>query len=743
MGKQIWLPLLAATWITLAARQAYTMELVRDGKPVATIVVVEPENEKWDRKVGPSDGYAAQVLADWIEKISGARLPIAGAAPKNGPVVFIGQAATDAGLKLGDIKSRSSEGMRISSAGDRLLIAGQNQTATLKATCRLLEELGCRYLMDHTLGEVYPQKRTIAVSNDLKITDQPGFAMRRIWGSVWSGDTLWKVWNGDGGINLGTGHAWGKYIDKERFTDHPEWFALRDGQRRKADWYCTSNEELREAFARGVIEQIEKGNQYPSLSPPDGRGYCECDECRAQDDPSNIEPSSGTVSISNRYADFYQAVAKRVAKKHPRALLSFYCYADYTQAPSSGIELPDNLVAWVAPIRYCRYHQIGDEYCPSRHQLASLVEGWSRSAKQLGYRTYNFNLAEALAPYSKGRIWEHDVPYLHEQGAIGINLETFRNWRINGPHIYQSIRLAYDPGADVQAMMDDYYHHCYGEKAGPIMAEYWRTIEHSIAETHVHAGSYFALHNIYTPARLKQLRSLVDRAEQAAKGDKGDLQRVQMSGGGLRNVEQYIGLRAAMHRGDIGKMKKTYDSLVARTEAATETGLGYHYAPKYLKRFIGRGITAAIEATEGKSKVLSVLPDEWKLEYAAGGDGQERGFHKPGFDDSGWATVRTYSDTLNAQGYEDRMTFMWYRTEFEVPNDAKTLRLFFFENDGLSEVYINGELTGVGEKRREAFLVDASRLQPGKNTVAVRIDHAKMTELDLGGMIRPVYLIGQ
>lgn len=317
MPKQIGLALLAAFSMALTAMPTVAAELVRGGKPVATIVVAEPEKAEWDRSKGPSDGYAAKVFVDWIEKMSGSRLPIENQAPEKGPIVYIGHAAIQAGLELNDIDSRSNEGMRITASRDRILIAGQNQTSTLKATCRLLEELGCRYLLDHELGEVYPETRTVDVPNDLNITDKPGFAMRRIWGSVWSGDTLWKVWNGDGGISLGTGHAWGKYIDKDQFKDHPEWFALRDGERRKGQWFCTSNEELREAFARGVIEQIEKGGQYPSLSPPDGRGYCECDQCRAQDDQNNIEPSSGTVSISNRYADFYQAVAKRVAKKHP------------------------------------------------------------------------------------------------------------------------------------------------------------------------------------------------------------------------------------------------------------------------------------------------------------------------------------------------------------------------------------------------------------------------------------------
>ena len=46
------------------------------------------------------------------------------------------------------------------------------------------------------------------------------------------------------------------------------------------------------------------------------------------------EPSSGTVAVSNRYVDFFDDVGRRVAKECPDSVLSFYCYADYTQPPT-------------------------------------------------------------------------------------------------------------------------------------------------------------------------------------------------------------------------------------------------------------------------------------------------------------------------------------------------------------------------------------------------------------------------
>lgn len=288
--------------------------------------------------------------------------------------------------------------------------------------------------------------------------------------------------------------------------------------------------------------------------------------------------------------------------------------------------------------------------------------------------------------------------------------------------------------------MDDYYFHFYGEEAGRHMAQYWRNIERAYMEMNVHAGSYYAIHHVYTPDRLRELRALVDKAERAAKGNERHLERVRMTGGGLRNAELYIELRDAINEGEIRLSKKVFDALVEHTEAAEKSGLGFHYTVSYLHRFIGRNLEAAVEAVQGDANV-TVLNDEWKLEYDAEEEGLKNGYHQPDFDDRGWKTVQTFSNTLNAQGIEDRATIMWYRQQIEIPKGAKNLTLFFFENDGLSTVYLNGEEAGMGEKRRAAFSVDGTLLKPGTNSIALRLDHSKITELDLGGIIRPVYLI--
>jgi hypothetical protein len=729
------------------------MDLVKNGEAKA-VIVVNDASQNIDRssvtksRKQRSGGFkcndltAATVLADWIEKITNVRLDVVDRPNADGSNIYVGTAAINAGLDLSDINSPTKEGLRIVGNGtDRLLIAGQNEVSTVKAACRFLEELGCRYFMDNALGEVYPRSKTISIGR-INITEKPGLMLRKIWGSQWTGQTLWKVWNGDGGIAMSTGHAWARYVDENLFETHPEYFALRDGQRVKGGWYCTSNPELRKVFSKGVIA---RGGFNPSVSPPDGTGYCQCDACRAQDDPGNIEPSSGGTSMSNRYVDFLNEVAREVGKVHPDWLLSFYCYADYTQPPTLNRRLSTNLVAWIAPIRYSRYHCIGSRNSPSRRQLAEVIDGWVTAAEHIAYRTYNYNLAECLVPFSKLSIWEHDIPYLKKKGCIGINLESLANWEIYGPHLYQSIRLAYDPSVDSGAMMDDYFMKFYGPRAGPLMKTYWLSIDEAFANMRCESGSFFALHLVYTPDFLSKLNNLIQEASNVTVGNEMYSARVAMTAQGFKNAFQYIHLRDAMNRGDFAAAKKMYNELYARNEAEVSKGYGNNYTLNYLNRFVGTHVLAGAEAMAPPNKLLDVLSDRMKMAYDHADEGVGRGYFKSEFDDSKWAEVTTYSNTLSAQGLTDVKSVMWYRTSVTVPSSYGRLSLFFTEVDGQAvTIYINGhEVAALGrEARRKPFEVDITEAaKPGKNVVAVRVDHRKITELSLGGIVRPILLI--
>jgi len=754
--------LMAAALLLALAAGADAIEIVKDGKAVATVVAASapeaaeapkgrPGKKQAARREGAGEDAAVKVLVDWIEKITGVRLPVATEVPAGGPAIYVGKAAIAAGLKLDDIESPTREGVRIVVDERRALIAGQSDAATLKAVCRFLEALGCRYFMDGPLGEVYPRAATLSVA-PMKITERPGLLYRNPKGPSW-GAALWKAWNGAGGEEVNHSHAWGQYVKPDLFSRHPEFFAMgKDGQRKAGGWLCTSNPGLRKYFAERVIEAIRGGQVNPSLSPTDGTGYCQCPACKAQDDPAVIEPSSGMVSVSKRYADFFDDVARQVAKEYPQSTLSFYCYADYTQPPALGRRLAPNLLAFMAPIRYCRLHEIGNPDCPSRLQQVEMIDGWAKLADKSGYYNYMYNLADGTLPFFKFTACKKDFPYLKDRGLSAMTLEVLSNWHIYGPHIYLGVRLAYDPRADVDAVMEDYWAKFFGP-AGPHMKAYWMGIDAAQQRLKCHSGGFYGLQQIYTPEFIRQCQAALSRAADAAASDKAYAERVALHAEGLASAIAYRQVCEAMAKGDFAKARAIFDATIARLTGLAEKGYANReYATSYLERFLGKVLAAGVAATAPPNKVLAVMPDEWRFVHDPQGQGADQRYNEADFDDSRWARAATYSKTLDAQGL-DRKTILWYRTSFDVPQGAGKLSLFFAEVDGWSEVYVNGKRIAAasqpaqplreGQARpRASFEVDISEaVRPGRNVVALRVDHSKITELFLGGILRPVLLI--
>jgi hypothetical protein len=739
--------------------------MVRAGKPVATVVsdagtkAVLVKGGKKRAEDVPDEALATRLLVEWVKKITDAELPVSRKAPADGPAIYVGKAAVRSGLKLDDIDSPTREGVRIVVEGDRVLIAGQSEPATVKAVCRFLEELGCRYFMDGPLGEVYPRSADLSVK-PTTITEKPALLYRNPKGPSWRGG-YWRAWNGAGGEDFAHAHSWGRYVPKWLFREHPEYFAMgADGQRKDGDWLCTSNPGVRQVFAEQVVAAIKAGAKNPSISPPDGRGYCQCPQCRAQDDPKSVEPSSGRVSVSNRYADFFDDVARRVAGDCPDSVLSFYCYADYTQPPTTDRKLAPNLCAVIAPIRYCRLHALGDPDCPSRKQQVEMVDGWAKVAPRLGYYNYMYNLADGTLPMFKLTPCKEEFPYLADKGLAFMTIEVLSNWHVYGPQIYLSLRLAYDPKLDADAVMEDYYQKFYGPDAAPLMKAYWTGIDRATARLRCHSGGFYGLQAAYTPEFVRACQSLLDRAARAAKADPVYSERVALHAAGFQDVVDYRAVCDAMARGDFAQARRTLDGMTGRIEGLAAKGYANpEYGTAYLRRFLARTVDGGAAATAAPSRVVAVLPDRWRLAYDDADEGEAKGFPAADLDASRWPEAAAYSATLSCQGLREN-SVLWYRTAFRVPEKHGPLALLFAEVDGAVTVWVNGKRlepsavlpapasrkpgqpAAPARPRRAPFEVDVTpALRDGDNAVAVRVDNRQISELFLGGILRPVLLV--
>ena len=449
------------------------------------------------------------------------------------------------------------------------------------------------------------------------------------------------------------------------------------------------------------------------------------------------------MAISDRYQDFYNYLGRDVLKVNPDAILSYYAYSDYTLPPKRVRDTPENLCVWIAPIRFCRLHGMSNHLCEDRLRLAKDIDSWMEVAPALGWREYNYNLAELTAPYSKMSIWAEDLPALHKKGCVAAKIETLALWHIYGPHTYFTARLLWDVDADPQAIMDDFYTKFCGS-AAPHVKAYWERVDKAYRDTDIHIGSFYSLHAVWTPKVIDACSADL-KAALAAADDEIIKRRVEMFLAGLDNVIHYMALREATNRCDFVEAQAVYGDWIAHMDKVHEVGIHTigEYKRGYVPRFLGKTIAAGVPRVAGENRLIVQLPDEYQFRYDHEDKGEELGWQN-GATEEGWQPVKTYSAMLNEQGIEEELTWLWYVTEFDVPKLPKDERLALWigEIDGVwTRVFINGELVGEGKARRSPMEVEATgKLRQGKNTVAIKIDHSRISELKLGGILKPAMI---
>ena len=144
------------------------------------------------------------------------------------------------------------------------------------------------------------------------------------------------------------------------------------------------------------------------------------------------------------------------------------------------------------------------------------------------------------------------------------------------------------------------------------------------------------------------------------------------------------------------------------------------------------------------TKVASVeLPTRnWKFALDRKGDGHERNFYAPDFDDRSWSTVKV--GNWEDQGFKNYDGFAWYRIVFDAPAkvDCNAVELNFGGVDEEAWVWLNGAYVGqhaVGasgwDKPFQLDVTDELRWG-GRNVLVVRVYDARLA----GGIWKPITL---
>ncbi|MCE9532063.1 MAG: DUF4838 domain-containing protein [Planctomycetes bacterium] len=458
--------LLAAVEVKAAPPASPAVAITKDGLPLLPIIagsVKEPVEE----------------LKRYLKEISGAEFRVEKPAKESGGI-YVGLAADFPSLKIEEPAKLAAEGFVLKTDGANIYLIGHEALGVRHAVTTFLHRLGCRWFFPGQVWEVIPRQKTIEIACDVR--QAPSFAIdRRIWYGFGAYApcakdlTEWNRHNRMGGpVDIKLGHTWFGIDAKKDFVDHPEWFALVDGQR-KASKPCYSHPDVIKRAIKYALDQASGGASMISMSPPDGLGYCECERCMAvcrgggpykkHSTTFAKRPDGVLINVtSETLFSCVNQVAAAVAEKHPKTLIGCMAYSAYSHPPS--FRMHPNV-----------FLQVTTGFRRTDLTLEEQLTAFKKQECRAGIYDYfsvyqwDWDASSGKKKLAPDKLQE-SLRFYHKNGVSSINAESSNNWAPRGLSYYLAAQLMWDVNADVKALLRDFYEKAFGPAAGAMERYY-------------------------------------------------------------------------------------------------------------------------------------------------------------------------------------------------------------------------------------------------------------------------------
>jgi hypothetical protein len=460
-----------------------------------------------------AERFAAEELALFLQKITGASFPIVKEDKYDGPGIYVGQTQRAAGVGV-DFGELGEEEWVLRTTKDDLILTGGRPRGTLYAVYEFLEtQAGCRWVTPHI--EVVPANRDLAIPT-LDTRGQPAFAWRettlyprhddpqRISKEDYARFLVRNRYNGGSfwldeprfGFAVrfgspGSSHTFHTY-QKDWEDVKPEFFAMTEkGDRAPrpngplGHDLCLTNDEVKERVAQQLLQYIKEDrveaarNATPrprlyDLSQNDTSSkYCRCPECLA------IARREG--SYAGTTLAFVNDIADRIVGKYPDVKLVTLAY-QFTKRVPKSIRPRKNVVVRLALLdQEYRAAEIADVLrplsAPTNRAAREVTEGWAAAAQD--GQLFAWDYAQLRAPFRypydgttkilKNLDMWHRLGIDHvfiEQTGIDLSFRPMRDWLF--------FRKSVHPELKNEVLINEYLNACFGPAAGPMRQYYNR-----------------------------------------------------------------------------------------------------------------------------------------------------------------------------------------------------------------------------------------------------------------------------
>lgn len=399
--------------------------------------------------------------------------------------------------------SLQTDGFRLVVRNGSLHVVGQNGRGVLYAVFALTERFGCRFFAQDT--EIVPHVDALSLPADLDVTEASPFEYRdTYWVGTTDPMTAVKLRiNGTGlkptqhirhlteEVGGGVGYAGPHFVHtfdyllppEQYFDEHPEYYALIDGQRTAKHLYsqpCLSNPDVLRIMTDGIRSWLLENPEarLVSVSQNDSfviGSYCTCPDCRAVNEEEGA-PSGSLIRFVN-------AIAEALEQEFPEVAFDTLAYQYSTQPPK--LTKPRHNVIIRMCTGGCSSHPI--PACPNNAGSADAIRGWSAICDRLYIWDYTTDFAQYLNPYPNFQTLRENIRFFRDNHVRGVFEQGNYNEGLSGEfgelRSYLLANLLWNPEFDVEDGTDAFLNAYYGGGA-PYIRQYLDFIRNKVKDVH-------------------------------------------------------------------------------------------------------------------------------------------------------------------------------------------------------------------------------------------------------------------
>ena len=351
-----------------------------------------------------------------------------------------------------------ARGIRLGAERPEILVAA--------ASWFLERETGARWFLPGPLGREVPRRARLSLAPGVRAY-RPDFVHRDLGVEPTPAELAWRSANRlearfEHGHNLTT------IFRPEDFRRRPELAPERRGWKHfpapgEDNWQPDLRHPAVVEHAAAVAIRTfdrEPGRLSFSLSVNDTVRYDDSPGTLAAVAP--LRHFRGRPDYSRLVFGFTNAVARRVAERHPDRWLPAYAYYWCEDAPPFPVER--NVVPFLTADRSQWSHP---EF---EREDRDLIERWCRSgAAFVGVYDYFYG-RPFLIPRPTLPAVARSIPFHHRAGVRAFFAEAHPNWALDGPKAWLAAQLLWDPTRDPAALLDLYFAEYWREAAAPMRA---------------------------------------------------------------------------------------------------------------------------------------------------------------------------------------------------------------------------------------------------------------------------------